>query len=399
VRVREVHTPAIVAPVGNPILKRPHEFENGLSRTDYTYDLSMVSDRELRQTNRTDDASKTTHPGSTPERDLAISAEDVHVTYDDGTEAVRGVSLDVTEGEFFGFLGPNGAGKTTTVRTLVTLLYPTQGTISINGYDTKTNPQAVRESIGYMAQETSIDPELTPRENLRIACKMYGVPDDERAERIEELLALVDLQDVADKRAETFSGGMQKRLDTATVLVHRPPVVFLDEPTTGLDPEARLRVWEYFEKINDRGTSVFLTTQYLEEADQLCDRLAVLEDGQIIAEGTPDSLKAAVGTDTLSVTLEQPTESQKRRATKAVCRVDALDGATVEATESGLAVHAADARGAAPTVFEALSQINVTVRSFDVDSPTLDDVFLSLTGNTDGPGTVESDVSPAEVDR
>jgi ABC-2 type transport system ATP-binding protein len=213
------------------------------------------------------------------EEETAIKAEDVHVTYADGTEAVRGVSLDVGEGEFFGFLGPNGAGKTTTIKTLVTLLYPTQGTVHINGYDTKANPQAVRESIGYMVQETSIDPELTPRENLRVACRTYGVPADQRAERIEELLALVNLQDVADKRAETFSGGMQKRLDTATVLVHRPPVVFLDEPTTGLDPEARLRVWNYFEEINDRGTTVFLTTQYLEEADQLCDRLALLQNG------------------------------------------------------------------------------------------------------------------------
>lgn len=325
-----------------------------------------------------------------PERELAIDAENVHVTYDDGTEAVRGVSLDVAEGEFFGFLGPNGAGKTTTIRTLVTLLYPTDGSVSINGYDTITQAQAVRESIGYMAQETSIDLELTPRENLRIACEMYGVPQNERDRRIETLLDLVDLQDVADTRAETFSGGMQKRLDTATVLVHRPPVVFLDEPTTGLDPEARLRVWEYFETINDRGTTVFLTTQYLEEADRLCDRLAVLEDGQIIAEGTPDSLKGAVGTDTLTVALEQPTDLQKRRATEAVRGTEALKGATVETTPTGLAVYATDARGAAPTVFETLTEAGVAVSTFDVDSPTLDDVFLSLTDDGESPA-VESE--------
>ena len=331
-----------------------------------------------------------TAPGRTdraphsPETDLAIDAENVHVTYDDGTEAVRGVSLDVAAGEFFGFLGPNGAGKTTTVRTLVTLLHPTRGRISVNGYDTRAESQAVRESIGYMAQETSIDPELTPRENLRVACEMYGVPRGQREERIETLLDLVDLQGVADKRAETFSGGMQKRLDTATVLVHRPPVVFLDEPTTGLDPEARLRVWNYFEEINDRGTTVFLTTQYLEEADRLCDRLAVLEDGQIIAEGTPDALKAAVGTDTLTVTLDRPTDARTRRAVEAVRAVDALDGAAVEATDAGLAVHADDARGAAAPVFGALAGTDVTVSGVDVDSPTLDDVFLSLTGDSDG---------------
>jgi ABC-2 type transport system ATP-binding protein len=327
---------------------------------------------------------RTDRTAPTPERDLAIDAETVHVTYDDGTEAVRGVSLAVGEGEFFGFLGPNGAGKTTTIRTLVTLLSPTQGSVSINGYDTTNESQAVRESIGYMAQETSIDLELTPRENLRIACEMYGVPREERDTRIDTLLDLVDLQDVADKRAETFSGGMQKRLDTATVLVHRPPVVFLDEPTTGLDPEARLRVWDYFEEINDRGTTVFLTTQYLEEADQLCDRLAVLEDGQIIAEGTPASLKAAVGTDTLTVALADPTGSRKRRAIEAVRAVDVLDAATVETTATGLAIHAADARGATPAVFRALSETSVTVSSFDIGSPTLDDVFLSLTGDGNG---------------
>ena len=338
-----------------------------------------------------------------PGTDLAIDAENVYVTYDDGTEAVRGVSLDIAAGEFFGFLGPNGAGKTTTVRTLVTLLHPTRGTVSVNGYDTKGEPQAVRESIGYMAQETSIDPELTPRENLRIACEMYGVPHGRRDERIETLLDLVDLQSVADKRAETFSGGMQKRLDTATVLVHRPPVVFLDEPTTGLDPEARLRVWNYFEEINDRGTTVFLTTQYLEEADRLCDRLAVLDDGEITAEGTPDSLKAAVGTDTLTVALDRPTESRKRRAIEAVRAVDALDGVVVESTDAGLAVHANDGGGAAAAVFGALAGTDVTVSGFDVGSPTLDDVFLSLTGdsngNADRGGTTGAASVPQEVSR
>jgi len=335
----------------------------------------MTSHKSSTQVNRIEQS---------PERKLAIDAENVSVTYDDGTEAVQGISLDVAEGEFFGFLGPNGAGKTTTIRTLVTLLYPTEGSVQINGYDTKTEPQAVRKSIGYMAQETSIDLELTPRENLRIACEMYGVPSDERNERIESLLDLVDLQDVADKRAETFSGGMQKRLDTATVLVHRPPVVFLDEPTTGLDPEARLRVWDYFEEINDKGTTVFLTTQYLEEADRLCDRLAVLEDGQIIAEGTPDSLKATIETETLIVGLAQPSDHQKRRAIETVSGIQALNDATVESTPSGLAVYTDDASGTAPSVFEALTEADITIRTFDIESPTLDDVFLSLTETVEG---------------
>ncbi|MDS0477197.1 ATP-binding cassette domain-containing protein [Natrinema sp. 1APR25-10V2] len=321
---------------------------------------------------------------TTPSRQtVAIDAEDVHVIYDDGTEAVQGVSLAVEEGEFFGFLGPNGAGKTTTIKTLVTLLSPTQGTVRINGFDTKNDPQAVRESIGYMAQETSIDLELTPRENLRIACRRYGVPSEQRAERIEELLALVDLRDVADKRAETFSGGMQKRLDTATVLVHRPPVVFLDEPTTGLDPEARLQVWNYFEEINDRGTTVFLTTQYLEEANELCDRLAILQDGQITHAGTPDALKSAVGTDTVTLALKEPTDEKRRRAMNAVRRIPALEVAAIETTADGLTIEADNARAATSELFTELTAADITVADFDIQSPTLDDVFLTLAGEGD----------------
>jgi ABC-2 type transport system ATP-binding protein len=338
----------------------------------------MVS--QHRQTDRTVESPAQTRP---PETDLAIDAENVHVTYDDGTDAVRGVDLAVEEGEFFGFLGPNGAGKTTTIRTLVTLLYPTRGSARINGYDTKAEPQAVRESIGYMAQETSIDLELTPRENLRLACDIYGVPADEREQRIETLLDLVDLQDVADKRAETFSGGMQKRLDTATVLVHRPPVVFLDEPTTGLDPEARLRVWEHFEEINDRGTTVFLTTQYLEEADRLCDRLAVLDDGHLIAEGRPATLKEAVGTETLLISLTRPTDRESRRAATALRRVADRDAVSVEQTSGGIALRASNASALVADAVTALAEADVPVDSVDVDSPTLDDVFLSLTGGGD----------------
>jgi ABC-2 type transport system ATP-binding protein len=316
-------------------------------------------------------------------RNAAIDAEDVCVTYDDGTEAVQGVSLTVEEGEFFGFLGPNGAGKTTTIKTLVTLLYPTQGSVRVNGYDTKQEPQAVRESIGYMAQETSVDFELTPRENLRVACRMYGVPKEKREARIDELLDLVDLRDVADKRAETFSGGMQKRLDTATVLVHQPPVVFLDEPTTGLDPEARLRVWNYFEKINKRGTTVFLTTQYLEEANELCDRLAILQDGQITHTGTPAALKSAVGTETITVALKDPSADQRRRAMRILRQINTLDAAAIEKTADGLTIEADNARAATSELFTELAAADITVTDFDVQSPTLDDVFLTLAGADD----------------
>ncbi|MDS0260451.1 ATP-binding cassette domain-containing protein [Haloarcula sp. S1CR25-12] len=340
------------------------------------------------------------HEHTVPD-DLAVAAENVHVTYDDGTEAVRGVDLSVAEGEFFGFLGPNGAGKTTTVRTLVTLLHPTRGSVRINGYDTRTEPQAVRESIGYMAQETSIDLELTPRENLRVACEMYGVPAAQRSERIDRLLDLVDLRDVEARRAETFSGGMRKRLDTATVLVHRPPVVFLDEPTTGLDPEARRRVWDYIERINDRGTTVFLTTQYLEEADRLCDRLALLEDGQVTARGTPDALKATAGTARLAVELADATDRERRRLADALRASSAFEAATVERTAEGLAVETSDVDDVVQEVFAALCDASVGVTGLDVGEPTLDDVFFALTDGREPGGDGRSDdaVAPMEAGR
>jgi len=234
----------------------------------------------------------------------AIDVAGLELVYADGTAAVQGIDMQVPEGEFFGFLGPNGAGKTTTIKVFATLLSPTAGEVRVNGFDVRSDARRVRQSIGYMAQETSIDPELTAEENIKFACEAYGVPRGERVDRVTELLDLVDLANVADKRAEEFSGGMKKRLDAATALVHRPPLVFLDEPTTGLDPKARNRLWDYFRRINDLGTTIFLTTQYLEEADQLCDRLAVILDGEIVADGSPDGLKREVGGDVLDGELE-----------------------------------------------------------------------------------------------
>jgi ABC-2 type transport system ATP-binding protein len=316
------------------------------------------------------------------EDQLAINARNIHVTYEDGTEAVCGVNLIVGKGEFFGFLGPNGAGKTTTIKTLVTLLHPSQGSVTINGYDVEKESQAVSESIGYMAQETSVDEELTARENIRFACKVYGVPTSEHDGRIEELLDLVGLSDVADKRAENFSGGMKKRLDAATVLVHRPPLVFLDEPTTGLDPEARMRLWNYFERLNEHGTTVFLTTQYLEEVDRLCDRLSVIQDGEIIATDTPKALKSAVGGDILDLTLEDSSKEAKERAMAVVRESDTLEAATIETTDDGFTITAENARETVSELFVSLHRADVVVTGFDVRSPTLDDVFLTLTGES-----------------
>src|SRR6056297_2533281 len=279
-----------------------------------------------------DDSRRTKDPATHP---AAIDVDGLELVYGDGTTAVDGVELRVPEGEFFGFLGPNGAGKTTTIKVLATLLSPTGGTVRVNGFDVTTESRSVRETIGYMAQETSIDPELTAEENIRFACEAYGVPRGERSERVTELLDLVDLADVADKRAEEFSGGMKKRLDAATALVHRPPLVFLDEPTTGLDPKARNRLWEYFERINDQGTTIFLTTQYLEEADQLCDRLAVILDGSIVAEGSPAELKRRVGGEVLEVEIEDDDGAIELAATIAR-EFEEFADASVETTDDGI---------------------------------------------------------------
>ncbi|MFB6074168.1 MAG: ATP-binding cassette domain-containing protein [Haloarculaceae archaeon] len=309
----------------------------------------------------------------------AIDVDGLALTYSDGTRAVDGVDLQVPSGEFFGFLGPNGAGKTTTIKVLATLLRPSGGRVRVLGHDVTEEPLAVRRSIGYMAQETSVDLDLTARENIRFACEAYGVPRAEREERIDELLELVELDDVGDKQAEGFSGGMKKRLDAATALVHRPPLVFLDEPTTGLDPAARNRLWDYFERINDEGTTIFLTTQYLEEADYLCDRLGVIRAGEIVARGSPDELKREVGGEVLDVDIEDG-EDRRERAASIVRESGLVDDATIELTDDGVSVTTPRAREVGTDLLVALRDAGITVTGFNVRSPTLDDVFLALTG-------------------
>jgi ABC-2 type transport system ATP-binding protein len=207
-------------------------------------------------------------------------------------EAVRGVDLTVRAGEVFGFLGPNGAGKSTTVRMLTTLLSITSGTASVAGVDVASEPDAVRHRIGVALQEAGLDPRQTGRELLVLQARLFGLSPQEAAQRAQELLTLVELEDAADRLIKGYSGGMERRLDLASALVHEPTVLFLDEPTTGLDPASRLTIWDEVRRINARGTTVFLTTQYLEEADALCDRLAIIDDGLIVREGTPARLKA-----------------------------------------------------------------------------------------------------------
>jgi len=237
-------------------------------------------------------------PAFAPEGALdgaAVEAEGLVKTYRgrSGTvEAVRGVDLRVEAGEIFGFLGPNGAGKSTTVRMLTTLLSITDGSARVAGIDVAREPDAVRRRIGVALQEAGLDQRQTGRELLVLQGRLFELAPDEARSRAEELLELVELTGAADRRIKSYSGGMKRRLDLASALVHQPQVLFLDEPTTGLDPASRVTVWEEVRRINERGTTVFLTTQYLEEADQLCDRLAIIDDGRIVRQGTPAQLKA-----------------------------------------------------------------------------------------------------------
>src|SRR3954463_9289765 len=221
----------------------------------------------------------------------AVEATALVKHYDDA-EAVRGVDLRIETGEVFGFLGPNGAGKSTCVRMLTTLLSVTSGGPGVAGIDVAADPDAVRRRIGVALQEAGLDPRQTGRELLILQGRLFAMSPADAARRAEELLELVELEDAADRRIKGYSGGMKRRLDLASALVHEPDVLFLDEPTTGLDPASRLTVWDEVRRINKRGTTVFLTTQYLEEADQLCDRLAIIDKGVIVREGTPASLKA-----------------------------------------------------------------------------------------------------------
>jgi ABC-2 type transport system ATP-binding protein len=231
---------------------------------------------------------------ATEETPWAVEAEGLVKTYrgrSDTVEAVRGVDLRVHAGEVFGFLGPNGAGKSTTVRMLTTLLSVTAGTARVAGLDVAREPDAVRRRIGVALQEAGLDSRQSGRELLVLQGRLFDLSAEEAAAKAIELLELVELTDAADRLIKGYSGGMKRRLDLASALVHQPEVLFLDEPTTGLDPASRLTVWDEVRRINERGTTVFLTTQYLEEADQLCDRLAIIYDGRIVREGTPSQLK------------------------------------------------------------------------------------------------------------
>ncbi|MFF5880251.1 ATP-binding cassette domain-containing protein [Streptomyces californicus] len=302
--------------------------------------------------------------------------------------ALTGVSFQVARGEIYGLLGPNGAGKSTTVRLLSTLAAPTSGTVRIAGHDTVTDDEAVRRSIGVALQETGLAELATAREALRQTGRLWGMSGDEAAARADELLALIGLEDAADRLVKTYSGGMKRRLDLALALVHRPEVLFLDEPTNGLDPVARRRVWDQVRALRDAGTTVLLTTQYLEEADQLADRVAIIDGGKIVAEGTPDELKRAHGADTVELVLAD------ERSAAALAADVLVEGTAGRATGNRLAYSVRNPDSAVPELLLTLHSRKVRHHGLRVSRPSLDDVFITLTGHGIAPG----DDTPAEPD-
>jgi ABC-2 type transport system ATP-binding protein len=303
----------------------------------------------------------------------AISVVRLERAFDE-VRAVQGVDLEVAEGEIYAFLGPNGAGKTTTVRMLTTLLRPTAGSAKVAGHDVVKEAREVRRTIGVALQEAALDPLMSGRELIRLQATLQGIPPTEGRRRADALLERVGLTDAADRRIGGYSGGMQRRLDLAAALVHEPRVLFLDEPTTGLDPVSRRTIWEEVRALNDAGTTVFLTTQYLEEADQLADNVAIIDNGRIVAEGSPTSLKADIGHPHISLQLEEGSVAAAERACAEIGRLlPPVDGRTVQVEVAG---GAADI----PRVVRALDEAGVGVGSLELVHPTLDDVFVAKTG-------------------
>ena len=300
-------------------------------------------------------------------------------------KAVDGVDLEVHDGEIFGFLGPNGAGKSTVIRMLTTLLKPTSGSAQVAGFDVVTQANDVRRNIGVALQDAAIDPLMTGNELLHLQAVLYGLPVAQVKPRADELLERVGLIGAADRRVGTYSGGMRRRLDLALSLIHQPTVLFLDEPTTGLDPMSRITLWEEVRRLNSEGTTVLLTTQYLEEADQLADRVAIIDHGKIVKEGTPTELKAAVGAPTLLISVPAP---QALTARDVLARFGELR----TTAEGSLGVGLAGGAGAVTDVVRALDEAGIKVQHLELNEPSLDDVFAESTGyRLEGASTAMTD--------
>jgi ABC-2 type transport system ATP-binding protein len=311
------------------------------------------------------------------DRKAGIEVEGLVRDFKKGPRAVDGIDIVVEPGEVYGFLGPNGAGKSTTVLMLTTLLPPTSGTARVAGYDIVQEGRRVRAAIGAALQEAALDPFLSGREHLNLQAALHGLPRQERKKRGDELLERVGLQEAADRRVRGYSGGMKRRLDLALALVHRPCILFLDEPTTGLDPQSRSALWSEVSRLaRDEGVTVFLTTQYLEEADVLADRVGIIDRGKIVAEDTPEALKAEIGRPSVEATPIEPNERG------AVARVLVRFGDELPSQPETVAVRLDQGAGDLADVVRALDRENLRVRNLRLEEPSLNDVFLAKTGRS-----------------
>jgi len=303
--------------------------------------------------------------------------------FNSDVKAVDAIDFEVKDGEIFGFLGPNGAGKTTTIKMLNTLLKPTSGTAIVAGYDVVKSPADVRKSIGYVAQDVGVDEHATGRENLTLYGHFYRLDNKTIKQRVKEIFELVDLTGYEDKMVSSYSGGMRKRLDIAMGLIHQPKIIFLDEPTVGLDPQTRAHIWDYIRKLaKSMNVTIFLTTHYMEEADQLADRVAIIDLGKIITSGTPEELKRSIGGDvvTLSPCAVKTEECQEfLQRTKSILSNQPFVIGTQEA-DINLAVYVQNGESAAPNIMRIVNAEGIEVQTLSVSRPSLNDVFLKYTG-------------------
>ncbi|WP_422738287.1 ATP-binding cassette domain-containing protein [Micromonospora sp. WMMD729] len=293
-------------------------------------------------------------------------------------DAVRGVNLEVAEGEIFGFLGPNGAGKTTTLRMLATLIEPDGGEATIAGADLRTDPAEVRRRIGYVPQGGSTWDESTAREELVLHARMYGIGKADAQQRAVRALEAFQLTEYADRKCKTYSGGQRRRVEIALGIIHEPKIVFLDEPTTGLDPQSRAHMWDEIRRLRSDGMTVFITTHYLDEADALCDRIAIMDNGEVVAEGTPAELKREISGDVVLVGLDPAAIPQATKALDGEAYVNKLE----TADEGGLRLYVDEGATAIPQVLRRLDHAGLELRSIELHRPSLDDVFLTKTGRS-----------------
>ena len=315
-----------------------------------------------------------------------VVVDNLHKTYGKNVVAVDGISFTVKKGEIFGFLGPNGAGKSTTIKILTTLLEKTSGKATIDGLDIDDDQVKVRRIIGYSSQEVGVDDDLTARENLMLQCSFHHIPAEKAKIKVNELLQTIRLAEAADRRLKTFSGGMRKRLDLASSLVSDPKILFLDEPTTGLDPQSRQDIWEYIVKLNREGMTIFLTTQYMEEADRLANRLCIVDQGKIVAEGTPAELKAQIGADKITLRFKIDDHEGCEKAKDLMSKLPGVEvvGKCADGlvAENGLTIMTKNGSALVTQVVRALDGAGINVEQLNLSAPTLDEVFLELTGKT-----------------